>query len=176
MNNSLVQDRLASVNRVLSGAFGKTEITPQEIADAISDIKVRDGLIYAVSDHYYINHDPAWLAEQAETPALARDLLLKKLHTVNDNLDINHAPILAMVSAIYLLGDDPSAGFNFAHSAMSWLFHPIHERTEMDLKLGNLATLIHSGFTANVPPFELAKIFRDSVSDSPFDVVISNND
>jgi hypothetical protein len=176
MNNSLVQDRLASVNRVLSGAFGEIEITPQEIADAISDIKVRDGLLYAVSDHYYINHHPSWLAKQAETPALARDLLLKKLHTVNDNLDINHAPILAMVSAIYLLGDDPSASFVFAHSAMSWLFHPIHEKTELDLKLGSLAVLIHKGFTNNIPPFELAQIFRESVSDTPFDVVIADNE
>jgi len=176
MTNTLVQDRLASVNRVLSGAFGTSEITPQEIVDAISDIKVRDGLIYAVSDHYYINHHPAWLAEQAETSAIARELLIKKLHTVLDSLDINHAPILAMVSAIYLLGDDPIGGFTFAHSAISWLFHPIHERTEMDLKLGNLATLIHSGFTRGVPPLELAKIFRDSVSAEPFDVVIADNE
>lgn len=172
MNNSLVLDRLGSVNRVLSGVFGKTEITPQEIVDAISDVKVRDGLLYAVSDFNYADESPAFVSELTDdAPTAQYELLRKLLATVNVvETDVDRVKLFAFISGLLLVTDNPDDARDFATLAMTIKTSSDEDTSEV----GHLASLILSAFTRGIPPHEVANIFRQSLKVNTFDVCLSD--
>lgn len=172
MSNTLVQDRLVSVNRVLSGAFGDTELAPQEIVDAISDVKVRDGLLYAVSKFNYTEPDPELATVVTDSPETAQYELLRKLLATANVIegDVDRIKVFALIAGILLIADNPDDARDFATLAMLIKTNSQEDTSEV----GHLASLIVSAFTQGMPPEAVASVFRDSLKVNTLDVCLSD--
>jgi len=170
---TLETDRLATVITVLSSAFGIKPLTPVQIADAITDIYVRDALLYAVSEHYYNNLDnetfPCVTVDSAREAQL---LLTAELLSMVDSA-VSKVGVYSIISALSLMSDNPASAYEFANMVNNALNHPDSEPLDIDRRLGSLGTLISMAFSRGLPHNEVCKIFRESIAETPFEVVMS---
>lgn len=176
MNNSLVLDRLGSVNRVLSGVFGNTEITPQEIVQAISDVKVRDGLLYAVSDFHYTDENPNLVTELADSSDIAQFMLLRTLlETANaSTIDTDQVKVFTFIAGLLLVIGDAKDAHDFAEQAIA-IRSLSSDPAMVNDKLGSLADLIMYAFGRGIPEQEVVQMFRHSVTANSLEYCLSDD-
>ena len=173
MTNTLVQDRLGSVNNALSVAFGLTESNPQEIVSAISDIKTRDGLLYAVSANNYSDPDPEFSTVRLDHLLDAQQRLYHAVEAVLPLVPSKNC-VYSFLSALSLMMDSAFHSLENAQKVNEILQDTEVPPTEIDNKFGSLGMLVLKGFNRGVPPRELCEIFRQSIAANPFGVVLAD--